>query len=130
MLTIFYDGFCPLCLSEMRELKTLDTQQQLNLENIHADDFSERYPHIDPVEADRILHGQLDNGQVIQGLEVTCMAWKLVGKHKWMQALRWPVIRIFADLGYKFFAKYRHPISSFVTGKPRCTSCEKGQCDL
>lgn len=130
MLTIFYDGFCPLCLSEMRELKTLDTQQQLNLENIHADDFSERYPHIDPVEADRILHGQLANGQVIQGLEVTCMAWKLVGKHKWMQALRWPVIRIFADLGYKFFAKYRHPISSFVTGKPRCTSCEKGQCDL
>lgn len=130
MLTIFYDGFCPLCLSEMRELKTLDTQQKLNLENIHADDFSERYPHIDPVEADRILHGQLANGQVIQGLEVTCMAWKLVGKHKWMQALRWPVIRIFADLGYKFFAKYRHPISSFVTGKPRCTSCEKGQCDL
>ena len=130
MLTIFYDGFCPLCLSEMRELKTLDTQQQLNLENIHADDFSERYPHIDPIEADRILHGQLANGQVIQGLEVTCMAWKLVGKHKWMQALRWPVIRIFADLGYKFFAKYRHPISSFVTGKPRCTSCEKGQCDL
>lgn len=130
MLTIFYDGFCPLCLSEMRELKTLDTQQQLNLENIHADDFSERYPHIDPVEADRILHGQLANGQVIQGLEVTCMAWKLVGKHKWMQALRWPVIRIFADLGYKFFAKYRHSISSFVTGKPRCTSCEKGQCDL
>jgi len=125
MLTIFYDGYCPLCTAEMKLLRDLDTQKKLILEDIHAADFSERFPHIDPIQADKILHGQLQNGEVIKGLEVTCLAWKLVGKHKWMQVLRWPVIRLFADLGYLFFARYRHSISSFVTGKPRCTSCQK-----
>lgn len=125
MLTIFYDGYCPLCTAEMNLLRDLDNQKKLILEDIHAADFSERFPHIDPIQADKILHGQLQNGEVIKGLEVTCLAWKLVGKHKWMQVLRWPVIRLFADLGYLFFARYRHSISSFVTGKPRCTSCQK-----
>ncbi|MEP3350958.1 MAG: DUF393 domain-containing protein [Marinomonas sp.] len=125
MLTIFYDGYCPLCTAEMNLLRDLDNQKKLILEDIHAADFSERFPHIDPIQADKILHGQLQNGEVIKGLEVTCLAWKLVEKHKWMQVLRWPVIRLFADLGYLFFARYRHSISSFVTGKPRCTSCQK-----
>ncbi|MBU1296103.1 DUF393 domain-containing protein [Marinomonas sp. UCMA 3892] len=130
MLTIFYDGHCPLCAAEMQTLQSLDTQKKLQLEDIHADSFSERFPYIDKVEADRLLHGQLANGKIIKGLDVTCLAWKLVGKHKWMQLLRWPVIRFFADMGYKFFARYRHQISSFVTGKPRCESCLKDRCDL
>lgn len=130
MLTIFYDGHCPLCAAEMQTLQSLDTQKKLQLEDIHAENFSERFPYIDKVEADRLLHGQLANGKIIKGLDVTCLAWKLVGKHKWMQTLRWPVIRFFADMGYKFFARYRHQISSFVTGKPRCESCLKDRCDL
>ncbi len=125
MLTIFYDGFCPLCAAEMNQLKRLDYQEQLILEDIQANDFSARFPHIDPIQADKILHGQLDNGDIIKGLEVTCLAWKLVDKHKWIQVLRWPLIRIFADLFYLFFARYRHPISSFLTRKSPCTACQK-----
>lgn len=125
MLTIFYDGYCPLCAAEMNLLRDLDNQKKLIFEDIHASDFSERFPHIDPVQADKILHGQLQNGEVIKGLDVTCLAWKLVGKHKWLQILRWPVIRFFADLSYLFFARNRHAISSFISGKPRCTSCQK-----
>lgn len=130
MLTIFYDGFCPLCTAEMDTLRKLDKQKQLTLEDIHAEDFEQKFPHIDPIEADRVLHGQLANGQVIKGLEVTCLAWKLVGKHKWMQVLRWPVVRPIADASYLFFARYRHQISSFVSGKPRCETCTKDRCDL
>lgn len=125
MLTIFYDGYCPLCTIEMDQLQRLDSHNQLVLEDIHNKDFTERFPYIDPIQADKILHGQRQNGDIIKGLDVTCLAWKLVGKHKWMQILRWPIVRVFADLGYLFFARYRHSISSFVTGKPRCTSCKK-----
>ena len=126
MLTIFYDGFCPLCASEMSQLHRLDTQNKLVLENIHDTHFKTRFPNIDPIEADKILHGQLPDGKIIKGLEVTCLAWKLVEKHKWIQILRWPVIRVFADFSYLFFARYRHVISSFLTGKSRCSSCNKG----
>jgi predicted DCC family thiol-disulfide oxidoreductase YuxK len=130
MLTIFYDGHCPLCAAEMQTLRSLDHHNQLQLEDIHADGFTNKFPHIDPIEADKLLHGQLSSGKILKGLDVTCLAWKLVGKHKWMQVLRWPVIRLFADMGYKVFARYRHPISAFVTGKPRCASCLKDRCDL
>lgn len=125
MLTIFYDGHCPLCAAEMNQLRRFDNQNQLMLEDIHEADFNERFPYIDVIQADKILHGQLQTGDIIKGLDVTCLAWKLVGKHKWMQVLRWPFVRFFADYGYLFFARYRHPISSFVSGKPRCTSCQK-----
>jgi predicted DCC family thiol-disulfide oxidoreductase YuxK len=130
MLTIFYDGYCPLCAAEMQTLRSLDIHNRLKLEDIHGNNFQEKFPHIDPIKADRLLHGQLADGKIITGLDVTCLAWKLVEKHRWIQILRWPLIRFFADLGYGFFARYRHQISAFVTGKPRCTRCLQDRCDL
>lgn len=122
-LTVFYDGRCPLCLAEMRQLKASDHEDLIRLEDINAANFSSIYPHIDPDKADRILHGQLDSGEVLLGLDVTCKAWSLVGKHKWLAMLRWPLIRRIADLVYLGFARYRHSIAYFMTGKPRCVSC-------
>jgi predicted DCC family thiol-disulfide oxidoreductase YuxK len=48
MLTIFYDGHCPLCAAEMKTLQSLDTQNKLRLENIHDENFQHNYPYIDP----------------------------------------------------------------------------------
>jgi len=36
-LTIFYDGGCPLCVSEMRHLYRLDSKQKIVLQDIHAE---------------------------------------------------------------------------------------------
>ena len=83
-LTIFYDGGCPLCAAEMRHLNSLNSAGKLAFENIYATDFGARFPHIDQSEADRILHGQLANGELIFGLDVTFNAWVLVGKRKWV----------------------------------------------
>ena len=122
-LIIFYDGGCPLCVSEMRHLSKLDTESVISLENIHADDFSERFPHIDQQRADQILHGQLANGEAIYALDVTYAAWSLVGKRHWVALLRWPIIKQIADYSYLFFAKYRSTISRLLTGSERCEMC-------
>lgn len=122
-LTIFYDGGCPLCMAEMRQLQASDRDGKLVFVNLHDVDFSERYPHIDPVRADRLLHGQLESGELLHGLDVTCLAWSLVGKHKWLSVLRWPILRPLSDLAYRLFARYRHGISRLLTGRPRCSSC-------
>jgi predicted DCC family thiol-disulfide oxidoreductase YuxK len=122
-LTIFYDGGCPLCMAEMCQLQASDRDGKLVFVNLHDVDFSERYPHIDPVRADRLLHGQLESGELLHGLDVTCLAWSLVGKHKWLSVLRWPILRPLSDLAYRLFARYRHGISRLLTGRPRCTSC-------
>jgi predicted DCC family thiol-disulfide oxidoreductase YuxK len=109
---------------EINQLRAYDICDQLSFEDIHAPDFVKRYPYIDHVKANRILHGQLSDGQMVYGLDVTCMAWKMVGKHGWLSVLRWPVIRWFADHAYLFFARYRNTISSLVTGKKSCQSCK------
>ena len=129
-LTIFYDGGCPLCAAEMSHLNSLDTSGKIAFEDIFAVDFEARFPHIDQREADRILHGQLADGELIFGLDVTYQAWVLVGKRKWVAVLRWPVVKQLADLGYLFFARYRYTISRLITGQSRCESCAIGRSPL
>lgn len=122
-LTIFYDGGCPLCVSEMRHLSRLDSKQKIRLENIYADDFCQRFPHINQQQADKILHGQLASGKLIYALDVTCKAWSLVGKGHWVAPLRWPLVKQVAHLFYLVFARYRAPISRLLTGSDRCEVC-------
>lgn len=122
-LTIFYDGGCPLCVSEMRHLSRLDTEQKIRLENIYADDFSQRFPHINQQRADEILHGQLASGEMIYALDVTYQAWSLVGRRHWVAPLRWPLVRQVAHLFYLLFARYRAPISRLLAGSDRCELC-------
>ena len=122
-LTVFYDGRCPLCLAEMRQLSAHNTEGRVVLEDLHAPGFVERFPHIDPVRAQNLLHGELDSGEILLGLDVTCTAWSLVGRHRWLAVLRWPLIRPVADRVYLWFARHRHRISRLVTGKQRCETC-------
>ena len=123
-LTIFYDGGCPLCAMEMRHLSRYDGEQKIALQDIHAKGFAQRFPHIDPVRADQILHAQLASGEMIYGLDVTYTAWMLVGKRHWVAALRWPVVKQVSHCMYLFFAKHRTRISRLLTGSDRCEVCE------
>jgi predicted DCC family thiol-disulfide oxidoreductase YuxK len=117
----------------MDMLRDLDTEGNLSLVDIHDDDFATKFPSIDPVAADRVLHGLYDDGTMIYGLDVTHQAWRAVGKKPWIAILRFPIIRWFADMGYLFFANNRYTISWFLTGKKRCEPCAKNpssQCEL
>ncbi|WP_067221461.1 thiol-disulfide oxidoreductase DCC family protein [Marinomonas gallaica] len=128
MITLFYDGYCPLCVKEITLLKRYDTAQRLNLVDIHSDTFNNLYPQIDEHAADRLLHAILDNGQLVTGLDANVAVWQAIGKHKWLKVLRWPVIRWFADQGYLLFAKHRHKLSYWLTGEKRCEPCSKDHC--
>jgi len=130
-LTIFYDSNCPLCSTEINQLKTYDSNNQLSFADINAVDFAQCYPYIDKVAANKLLHGELSNGDMIYGLDVTCMAWKTVGKHRWLVILRWPGIRWISDRAYLFFARHRNTISSLLMKKnesindqKNCKSCK------
>ncbi|ARS52345.1 thiol-disulfide oxidoreductase DCC family protein [Kushneria konosiri] len=125
-LTLFYDGNCPLCVNEINHLKRLDQGRRIEFENIHAEDFTSRYPDVDREEASAILLGDV-HGQRIRGLDVTHRAWSLVGRG-WLTApLRWPLIRPIADRVYLWFAPRRYRISGWLTGRQRCDTCS-GTC--
>lgn len=122
-LTLFYDSCCPLCVAEMERLQALDHDNNLSFEPIDAPDFSVRFPQIDVEAADRILHAQYSDGRMLYGLDVTHQAWSLVGRHRWLKILRWPIVRWFADLAYLIFARHRYTFSYLLTGNRRCASC-------
>ena len=66
-LTMFFDGGCPLCASEIRHLEKLDRDKKIAFEDIYAPLFTERFPHIDVKKADLVLHGQWSDGSIIYG---------------------------------------------------------------
>ncbi|WP_024611539.1 MULTISPECIES: DUF393 domain-containing protein [unclassified Pseudoalteromonas] len=126
-MIIFYDGNCPLCSTEMNQLKHADTKNLITLEDLNASDFSERYSYIDKDQAMTYLQAQKQSGEMIYGLDVTYEAWKVVGKHGWLKIFRLPIISFFADCGYLLFAKYRHSFSKILMPN---TTCSNGQCSL
>lgn len=122
-LTIYFDSHCPLCMAEMQQLKIADRAEHIQFTDLHAEGFSQRYPHIDPQLAYNQLHVETDKGELLIGLDANCAVWQAVGKNHWLKMLRWPVIRWFADIAYRFFARHREMISRLVTGKARCEVC-------
>ncbi|NOH78714.1 DUF393 domain-containing protein [Vibrio sp. RE86] len=123
-LTIFYDGYCPLCVKEMTYLKQRDHNDLIQTVDIHTSAFNQ-YPHIDPEEASTILHAINQDGDLLLGLDVTYQAWHLVGKG-WLYApLRWKLIKPLADIAYLHFARNRYRWSKLLTGKSRC---DNNQC--
>ena len=122
-LTVYFDGLCPLCVAEINQLQQLNADGHLQFEGIHAPDFSIRFPHIDPESADRVLHAEYADGTLIYGLDVTHQIWRAVNQKRWLVILRWPLIRWFADIAYRIFARNRYSLSYLLTGVRRCESC-------
>ena len=123
-LTIFYDGRCALCSAEMKRLKELDRNNRIALANIFAEDFAKNHASINVEDANEILHGMRDTGELIYGLDVTVLAWTLVGKGKWVAPLRWPIIKHLADAAYIFFAKHRQQISRLIMRSSDIPKCD------
>lgn len=122
-LTIYFDSHCPLCMKEMQQLKVADKTGSIVFADLHAEGFSQRHPHIDPQQAYELLHVETYRGELLTGLDANCAVWQAVGRKRWFKILRWPIIRGFADIAYRFFARHRETISRLVTGKARCDSC-------
>lgn len=129
MLTIFYDGNCPMCTKEMDHIKKNDDDNFINLVNIHKQGFETIYPTVKFEDAMKILHGHYQ-GQLLLGLEVTHRAWTLVGKGFWVAPLNWPVLKTLSHWVYLGLAKYRHQISAFLAKifGIKTANCSSGTC--
>lgn len=80
-LTIFYDGFCPLCVREMAQLRRIDPDgDKLTLVDIQQAEMAQQYPQIDVAEAGRILLSLTADGQILRGLDSTHAAWSEIGR--------------------------------------------------
>ena len=101
-------------------LQKKDVQQKILFEDINQPNFITKYSFINKDKAGKILHGLNRDDEIILGLEVTYLAWSLVG-YKWLVApLKWPVARSIFRRLYFVFAKHRHFIARLFYGKTYC----------
>ena len=125
--TVFYDGACPLCMAEMRQLMKRNSESKLAFVDINHPEFDIEHPELNREDCSARIHGQWADGEILTGLDVTHTAWELVGRG-WLYApLRWPLIKPIADRLYIAFANNRYRISYWLTGQARC---DTGSCDI
>ena len=122
-LIFLFDGGCPLCLRETNFLKSKDELNKIDFVDINNVNYKPiLFKDISYAEAMSNLHGILENGNIIKGLDVLAYSYELIG-------LGWiyfplkieflaPVLRLF----YKYWAKYRLKITGRSNIEKLCTS--------
>ena len=122
-LTFLYDGECPLCLRETRFLKNKNKNKNISFVNINDKEFdSNLFSGISYKDAMENLHGILDNGEIIKGLDVLSYAYNLIGLGWIYYPLKLPYISNFFRLIYKYWAKYRLSITGRSSLDEICSS--------
>ncbi|WP_105258747.1 thiol-disulfide oxidoreductase DCC family protein [Pseudoalteromonas sp. T1lg88] len=127
MLTLFYDGNCPMCAAEIRKLKGCAHEGALVLIDINNDEDLSPFPMIDYHAALNTLHALDEKGQILLGLDANVAVWRAVGKYPWLRVLRWPLIRIVADCCYRIFANNRHRIAGWLSTRACKEQCAVGE---
>lgn len=113
-LTLFYDGTCPLCQAEILFLSRRNQAGLLDFIDVHSKRFDTNSTGISCEQALAAMYGQFEGGTIIQGVAVFPEAYRRAN----LPILAWifsrSVLQPFLKIGYHFFAKYRHQISSIV----------------
>ena len=123
--TLLYDRECPFCRLEVEWLRRRDRHGRLGAIDISADGFDPRRFGLTRQQVVARLHGICADGTVLEGMAAIRAAWRAAGLGWVMAPTGWPVLRWFADLGYRLFARYRVPLGR-IFGR----SCDNGVCDV
>ena len=122
-LIFLFDGGCPLCLRETNFLKSKDELNKIDFVDINNGNYNPiLFKDISYAEAMSNLHGILENGNIIKGIDVLAYSYELIGLGWVYYPLKIeflaPVLRLF----YKFWAKYRLKITGRSNIEKLCTS--------
>jgi predicted DCC family thiol-disulfide oxidoreductase YuxK len=125
MITVLYDGLCPLCAREIHMLERLDRRRgKIRFEDISADDFDPSVYGLDSWSVMARMHGVLRDGRIVEGVEVFRRAYAAVGLGWLVAPTRWPGLRQLADAGYRVFARNR------LRWTGRAPACETEHCGV
>ena len=122
-LIFLFDGGCPLCVRETNFLKSKDELNKIDFVDINNVDYNPiLFRDISYADAMSNLHGILENGNIIKGLDVLAYSYELIGLGWVYYPLKIeflaPVLRLF----YKYWAKYRLKITGRSNIEKLCTS--------
>ena len=122
-LIFLFDGGCPLCLRETNFLKSKDKLNKIEFVDINNDNYNPiLFKDITYSQAMSNLHGILENGDIIKGLDVIAYSYNLIGLGWVYYPLKIQFIAPFLRLIYQYWAKYRLKITGRSNIEKLCTS--------
>ena len=122
-LIFLYDGGCPLCLRETNFLKRRDILNQIRFVDINSDDYNPNiFNGISYSKAMSNLHGILQNGDTIKGLDVLAFSYELIGLGWVYSPLKIRFLSPILRLIYRYWAKYRLQITGRSNIEQLCNS--------
>lgn len=124
---VFYDGDCPLCVREINLLRRMDKQDRILFTDIAAKGFDAAAYGKDHETLMAEIHGRVPSEggarlNWVVGVDVFRHLYSIVGFGWAVKATKLPGVRQLMDVGYRFFAKYRLPL----TGR----KCDAGACEV
>ena len=122
-LIFLFDGGCPLCLKEVKFLKKKDVLNNIRFVDINSPDYNSNFfQGITYSEAMSNLHGILENGEIIKGLDVLAISYELIGLGWIYFPLKIQYLSNILRFVYKYWAKYRLQITGRSNIEKLCTS--------
>lgn len=114
---MLYDGGCPMCRAEMRVMRKWDGGRgRVVFENIADPSWDPSKYDIMHEQAMGAMHAVLPDGSIVTGVEAFRHGYAAVGRGWILAWSKLPVLKQFADWGYRVFARNRYRIS-----KTECT---------
>lgn len=118
-LTLFYDGSCPLCATEIGYYTRADTDHSLELIDVSAESFTGD-DRISRHEAMSRLHVRLADGQQLSGARAFVEVWRVVPGWGWLAKLaQLPGALPVLEAAYRLFLGLRPLIVRCFSGLQR-----------
>jgi len=113
-LSLFYDGACPLCQSEILFLSGRNQNQLLEFIDINSAKYDPLKVGVSCEEALAAMYGQYADGTLINGVAVFPAAYQRANLPKLAWVFSRKSLQPMLQIGYRFFAKNRHAISGLL----------------
>jgi predicted DCC family thiol-disulfide oxidoreductase YuxK len=126
-LTLYYDGRCPFCATEMARLAHWDRASRLAFVDIARPGFDPSHLGATLQELNLEVFSQRADGAVLTGVGSLLAAYTLVGKGWLVWPLRVPVLRAVLSWLYRLFARNRYRMSTLLGYR---MPCENGVCGI
>jgi predicted DCC family thiol-disulfide oxidoreductase YuxK len=120
-IEVFFDGGCPLCVREIRLLRSWDRKGRIQFTDIDAPAFVAANVGKSQDDLMAQMHGRLPDGTWVTGVDVFRAMYAAVGFGPLVAISRLPGISHLLSLGYAVFARNR----LWITGR-----CDSGTCSI
>lgn len=118
-VTVFYDGACPLCASEIDLYKRADSDQSLCFLDVSSEFFSGD-DRITRRQALARFHVRLPDGRQVSGARGFIEVWRVIPSWRWVAKLAsLPGFARVLELGYRIFLHIRPLIAAGLRGYHR-----------